>query len=466
MKLQTLLEQAQLFSDNENYEKSYELLKTAYEMDKKNPETLEKIAIQAKILDMKEDAAKYWEELILADPNNLLAYSELQDIYFSENKYKYYLTRAKVKILHENLAQAVPDYKKALDNTNIDNEIVEARHLLARAYEFLNKPMNAIDEYYKIIAIEEDLSVYLKMAELYASMGDKHSAVNILSKASAAYPDDMHLKETLAGFLLETNQLDDALEHVQSDLTKAKIYLSKGENEKAFEVLSSVKDTKSSNYFALMAEYYFNKKEFEQCLENVMEFKKLEPMSPLTYQMMALVNEEQEDMFNAHYNWGRFYLQKRDYDMALNEFLQAHTLDNKNAQVIKEIININEGKGDDSSLMEFYEKLLAADPQNQSAMKKLAKIYEQMYEFKNALDFYLKVEELNNKDYQVFKDIGFCYEKLRKEAQAKSYYQKYVDKAPLSEDTESVKQKISKMSDEDAPEDEGFLEKIMKMFSR
>lgn len=466
MKVETLLEQAQFLSDNENYEKSYELLKTAYELDKTNPEILEKIALQAKMLEKMEEAAGYWEALIGVDPNSILAYSELQDIYFHTNKYKYYLTRAKVKILHENVSQSISDYKKAIENTQIEREIIEARLLLAKAYEFMGKTVNAIDEYFKIVEMEENLIVYYKLFDLYSLLNDKSSAMNILQKAIEAYPDESNLKELMAGVLFETDQPDEALEYVQSDLTKAKIYLAKEENDKAFRVLNLMEDKTSSNYFALLAEYYYNTKDFDKCLENVTAFKKLEPQSPLTYQMMALVYEEKDDLYNSHFNWGKFYIQKNDFEMAMNEYMQAHNLNPKDAQVIKEIIKLNENTGDSSSLIEFYEKLLVVEPDNQSALKSLGKFYENMHEFKNALDFYLKVEELNRNDTDILKDIAVCYEKLRKSASAKEYYQKYLDKAPLGQDTEDIKLKVSKMSDENVAEDEGLLEKIARLFSK
>lgn len=465
MKVQTLIEQAQLLTDNENYEKAFELLKTAYDLDKTNSEVLERLALSAQTLDRKEEAVNYWESLIDLDPNSLVAYSELQDIYLHQDKYKYYLTRAKTKILQENIGQAVPDYKKAIDNTSNEREIIEARFLLAKAYEFLNKKQNAIDEYFKILDYGDNLSVYYKIADLYAD-SDKYAAINVLERAVNAYPAEENLKELMAGLLIETNQLSEAIKYVQSDLTKAKICLMQGNNEEALAALNLIEDKKSSQYLILMAEYFFNAKDFDKCKDMINEFKKLEPQSPLVYQMTALVFEEKNDLFNAHYNWGLFYTLKKDYQMALNEFLQAHNLKPDNAQVLKEIIKINENNGDSNSLVEFYEKLLAIEPDNASALINLGKFYADMYEFQNALKYYEKLENINNKNYQVYKEIAFCYEKLKNNVLAKEYYQKYVDKAPLSPEVEEMKIKLSKMSDVTVAEDEGILEKIMKLFSR
>lgn len=465
MKVQTLIEQAQLLADNENFEKAFELLKTAYDLDKSNTDVLEKLALSAQTLEKMEDAASYWEALIDIDPNSLVAYSELQDIYFHKDKYKYYLTRAKTKILQENIGQAVPDYKKAIDNTTNEKEIVDARLLLAKTYEFLHKNSNAIDEYFKILDYGDNLAVYYKIAELYSD-NDKYAAIDILERAVNAYPEESNLKELLAGLFIETSQLDEAKKYVQSDLTKAKICLMQGNNQEASEVLTAIDDKTSPQYIMLMAEYFFNVKDFEKCSEMINRFKKLESQNPLVYQMTALVFEEKNDLFNAHYNWGLFYNFKKDYQMALSEFLQAHNIQPDNALAIKEIIKINENAEDKTSLVEFYEKLIAIEPQNESALINLGKFYLDMYEFKNALRYFEKLESSNSRNVEVLKDIALCYEKLKNNILAKEYYQKYVDRSPLTPEVEQIKHKLSKMTDDNFSEDEGLLEKIMKIFSR
>lgn len=466
MNTQTLVDQAQLLVDNENYEKALDLLKTAYEKDKNNTEVLEKLALLSKMLEDNEAAADYWEQLVNIDPNSLVAYSELQDIYLHQDKYKYYSTRAKVKILQQNVSQAVSDYKKALDNTTDEKEMITTRFLLAKAYEFLGKNANAIDEYFRILDHEDNISVYYKLAELYRENKDKNSAISVLERAIEAYPAENDFKEIIAGLYLETDNLDEALKYAQSDLTKSKIYLMQGNNEKAMEILENIEDKTSSMYLALMAEYYFNHKEFDKCKTVINEFRKKEPQNPLSYQMLALVADEQNDSFGAHYNWGRFHLAKSDSQMALSEFLFAHNSDNKNVDVINEIIKIQENLGEKHSIIEFYEKLAALEPNNENALRSLGSFYFDMYEFNNALEYFEKLIELKANDYNTFYSIARCYEKLKNNIEAKRYYKKYIDNAPLTPEVEALKEKISEMSDECIQEDEGFLEKLMRIFSK
>ena len=144
-----IIMQAQMLIDNEDYDKAYEMLTNAYDKLKEDAEYLEKIALLAKMMEKSEDAAKYCEELVVVNPNSLVAYSELLDIYNNANKYKYYITRAKYKILNEKVSQSIDDYKKAIASTTDENEQVNARFLLAKALEHVGKTQEAIDEYLK-----------------------------------------------------------------------------------------------------------------------------------------------------------------------------------------------------------------------------------------------------------------------------------------------------------------------------
>ncbi len=465
-----ILAQAQMLIDNEQYENAYEILEKSYEKSKDDAEYLEKIALLAKTLEKKEDAEKYWEELVKVDPNSLVAYSELLDIYADSNKYKYYITRAKYKILNQKVSQSIDDYKKAIDSTTDESEIINARFLRAKSYEYIGKMQNAIDDYYRILEYKEDMSIYYKLADMYVQMNDRFSAINILERGVKTFPDVIELNEFLANLLMREGKFEEALKYAKNDFSKAKIYLMKGENETALELLEKTEAKTNANYFALMAEYYFNKKEWDKCKEYIAKFKELDAQNPLVYQMLALVAEENDDMYGYHYYMGRCYSYKQDYDLALAEYLNAHRVDSNRSEAIKEIIKINETKGDSTSLMEFYEKLIRQEPDNAIALKGLGDVYANMYEFKSALEYYNKLLKVDSSNYEVYKQMGFCYEKMKDSAKAKDCYEKYLAKAPLSPDTEKLKDKVSKMnvtvSYSEAGEEEGFIDKIMKLFSK
>ncbi len=465
-----ILMQAQMLIDEEQYDKAYEMLEKSYEKYKDDAEYLEKIALLAKTMEKSEDAAKYWEELVVVNPNSLIGYSELLDIYNNTNKYKYYITRAKYKILNEKVTQSIDDYKKAINSTTEETEIINARFLLAKAYEHTDKIQNAIDEYYRIIEHKDDMAIYYKLADLYAGMNDRFSAINILERGVKAFPQVNELTEYLSGLYLKEGQFDKALEYARNDFSRTKAYLMKGENEEAYKILNTIEDKTNANYYALFAEYYFNKKEWKKCSEYIDKFNELAPQNPLTYQMRALVCDENNDSYGYHYNMGKCYSYKQEYELALAEYLNAHRFDSNKSEAVKEIIKINEASGDKTSLMEFYEKLVRQEPENTMALKGLGDIYADMYEHKVAIDYYKKAAKLNSSDYEVYNKLGICYEKIKDYSSAKDSYEKYLAKAPMSPDTEKLKAKVSSMnignSAESASDEEGFIDKIMKIFSK
>ena len=469
MSSNAVLAQAQMLIDQEQYDKAYEILVNAYDKYKEEPEFLEKIALLAKTMERNDEAVKYWEELVKVDSNSVVAYSELLDAYINTNKYKYYITRAKYKILNEKVSQSVDDYKKAINSTTDESEIINARFLLAKSYEYLDKTQNAIDEYYRIIEQKDDMAIYYKLADLYCETGDRFSAINILEKGVKAFPEVNELSEYLSALYLREGEYDKALKNARNDFSRAKAYLMKGENEEAFKLLSAVEDKTNANYYALMAEYYYNLKDYNKCTENVDKFNELSPQNPLTYQMRALVCDANNDLYGYHYNMGKCYSYKQNYELALAEYLNAHRQDSTKSEAIKEIIKINEASGDKTSLMEFYEKLHRQEPDNPIALNGLGDVYADMYEFKNALDYYRKLQKADSSYYEVYNKLGMCYEKLKDYASAKEAYEKYLEKAPLSPDTEKLKERIAKFDNNSSvavTDEDGFIDKIMKFFGK
>ena len=65
--------------------------------------------------------------------------------------------------------------------------------------------------------------------------------------------------------------------------------------------------------------------------------------------------------------------------------------------------------------------------------------------------------------------MGFAYEKIKDLSSAKKAYEKYLAQAPLSPDTEKLKEKLAKMDTSSSvavSADEGLIDKIMKIFVR
>lgn len=464
-KIDLILEKAQALNDNERFDEAYNLLVENYELGKTNAEFLEKIALAAQTIDKKDEAVKYWEELTEVSPGSLIAYTELQDAYSETNRYKYYMTRAKVKTLNGQVLQAIPDYKKASDNTQDQDEKIQASILMAKAYEYTGKFLNAVDEYYKVASIKADADIYIKIADLYVQEKDKLSAIGVLKTANERFSDDIRIKDFIANLYIETDEPDKAKEFAVADLLKIKIFLMQGKNSEAKGLLENVQDKNNSEYYKLLAEYYFNTEDWENCKSAIAEFGNYEPNHPLYYQMLSLVCEGNNQKHDAHVNRAKMYIAKGEDDIALHEYMQAHYIEPSNIQTIEDIIKICENNGEKHTAAEFYEKLLKLEPNDEKTLIKSGDFYYDMGEYRQASDFYEKAAD-NTKNPQVFLKTAKCFEKLKREKIAKDYYEKYLAKAPISPETNLIKQKISELSDSDVTEDEGFLEKFLKMFSK
>ena len=462
------LARATEFEEKEEFDKAYECLKYAYSMDKTNPEVLQHLAMTAQLMHNREDAINYWNELMNIHPENPISYTQLLDLYFHDNKYEYYMTRAKLKTLEGRLQQAVSDYKKAISNTSDDKEILNARYLLAQSLELIDKPMQAIDEYLRILDQEHNENVYGSLAAIYYNH-DKDSAIDILKRALEDYPDNNMFKELLAKIYMETGNYSASLDYATSPLSKAKALLMQEKNDEAMEIMEKCSDAdkKTPKYHVLMAEYYYNKDEFQNSLDCIEKLEKMDGNNPLVFQMRALVYEKQGMDFEEHYNWGMYYIKKNSYDLALNEYLNAYNSNHQNKDIINELINLYTVLNDNIAAIEFTEKLAEIDKTNVAALKKLAVFYAGSGYDDRAQEYYKRLYEVNPRDYEVLLSLGKYYESKKKMQTAKEFYEEFLKYAPsASLDREKIEQKLKNAENEENYEEEGFLDKIINFFSK
>jgi len=467
--IQTILNQGQLFEDKEEYDKAYVLYSESL---KKFPDEIDlvmRMAHIAELLNKPEESIEYWEKALELNPSDGGAYSKLTDLYADTDRYKYYMTRAKLKVTEGKATHAITDFKKALENAKDDKETVEAQFLLAQMYELDRKPHQAIEEYTKMLNIEDNVNVYFRLAELYEHE-NAGMAIDLLKRGIEAFPDSVNLKEKLAHILTGQNRNEEALEFAQTYEAQAKAYLASGENDKAFEAIKNIA-TKNERYFTLLAEYYFNAKDFDQCLETVTQLEKMNSLNPLPYQMKALVYEEKGDKFNASCNWGKCYSLSGKPEMALSEYLGAHHIEPKNIMALSEIVNIYENMNDKYTTAEYLEKLAAVDPGNVGAYKKLAGFCEKEGDRFRAIDYLEKAVEASPHDFAVFKRLAELYDKNRDRDNALKYYEKYLEKAPMNDETPLIKNKIEQLQSAEysaaaGEDEEGLLDKLINFFTK
>lgn len=458
---------AQQFEDEDKFEQAYECYKYAHEIDKSDTDVLQKLATCAQMLQYNNDAIIYWNLYMSIKPEDALSYTQLLDLYFHENKYEYYMTRAKLKTIEGRLAQATDDYKKAINNTSEEKEAINARYLLAQTYKIINKPMQAIDEYLKILDHEHNEDVYLSLAELYYTE-DKSAALNVLQQAITHYPESNNIKEFLCKIYLSTGDYEKAEQYATNNFDKIKSLLMQEKNDKAYEMLSSLTDKEKQNaqYAALMAEYYYNKNDDNNTLQYIDIYEKFDPDSPLASQMRALVYEKQNKEYETHFYWGKYYLKKNNTELALDEYLNAYNANPKDTVIIKELINLYSILEDNFACAEFCEKLVNIEKDDVATIKRLVKFYEEQGYEEKVVDYLQQLIQVNERDYETLLKLAKHSQKNRRYSDAIDYYEKYIKFAPNSDEKENAKVQLNMLTTGELAEEEGILDKIIKLFTK
>lgn len=463
------LQTAEQFEENEQYSEAYEEYKKLHERNPKDLSVLERLGHLSMLLDNKEDAAKYYSQILESDATNVLAYEQLMDIYVSTDKYKYYVYRGNLHSVEHKLEHAINDYKKAINATQEDKEILSARFVLATLYEQTGQNMKAIDEYLKVIEHDETHEeVFLKLANLYLKEDAAGSAVEVLERARKQGFDTVNVNEMLSDLYIKNGSPERALEITSDELTKVKCLLDMNKTDEAIKKLEDMAEQYShiGQYHSLKAQYYYMKNEFDKALESVEEFNKITPNSPLTYQMRALIYENKNDDYNAHLNWGRYNIVRGNKDVAINEFLNAYQLNGDDLNLLSTLSMLLEESGDKNHAMEFYERTVKLNPNDKKALEKLAEFRESIGDYRAQADYLEKLYELDKRNAVTVRKLAAAYEQLHNKPAALEFYNKYLELGKGNSDYEKIQKKVEKLSNTEMQEEEGLIDKIMRWFNK
>ncbi len=370
-----------------------------------------------------EKAKEIYETILKETPNDEAALSALMDIYQDTDRLRYYIVRANYNIVNGKLEYGITDCKKAL---NVDASNIEAREKLARLYKITNKPLKAIDEFSKIIEIDEmQIGAYIELIDLYTKEKALESAINVAKKGNEVFGDKANFNDIEAKLYFDLGDYESALNVVSDETLKVKILLQDEKNDEAKAILdklnpSIMEKEKKALYYLLMAQYSYNTKNFDEAFRFIDEYTKILGPNPVGFQMKALCFEEKGDDFMASYNYAYMNKAMGKFDEALVEFNNAYTL----------------------------------NPNNKDVLIELAKLYEANKEKYTAIDFWQKVYDLDGDEYakNILKDF---YIKEGDFMMA----QKYGAEAELKENG-------AHSYDEPEVEDEGLLNKIINFFSK
>ena len=216
------IEIAEQFEQQEDYEKAYDEYKRLLAKKPNNIDLLQRTANVALILEKKDEASELLSKILSLDPENIMCYEQLMDIYNDTDKYKYYIYRGDKHVVQGQISHAINDFNKALNKADSDEKILSTRFVLGGLYEQVGKFNQAIDEFLRITDHDEATKeAYLKLAKLYEKTDMVSSSVTILEKAlEHGFKDDKDVKEALANYYIKNGTPELATEMTSDDLKK------------------------------------------------------------------------------------------------------------------------------------------------------------------------------------------------------------------------------------------------------
>ena len=147
----------------------------------------------------------------------------------------------------------------------------------------------------------------------------------------------------------------------------------------------------------------------DTALEKVDDYAKFAPNSPLIYQMRALIYEKKGNEFLEHVNWAKFNIVRGDTDIAINEYLTAHQIDEKNKEVVTAIADMLDTT-DKTRSVEFYEKLLDLDNNNKRALQKLAEFRDRIGDYVEMVDYLERLKKIDPRNPYVVQNYDRAVE--------------------------------------------------------
>ena len=462
MSNERLMNQIDQLETESNYEAAFALCTNALQSDSNNPDLLEKTALIAKIVGNKEKCIECWERLLEIKPSSQVAYYELQDLYLDTDKYKYYSMRAKYRIIENKTDAAIDDLKKAISHTQDEKNIIDSRFIIASIYKATGRGEKAANQYLLILDMGHNSMASLLLAEYYMSIDDIDAAIDVLNSAYEVDKDNVDLKRSLGNLYMRAGDTKKAAEFVTDDFSNVKLLLQQEKNDEAKKVLDNYSGKKDSDYYILLAEYYYNTKDTQNCFGAIDEFAKKSPKHPLIFQMRALCFEMDGNEARAKYNWGWYNLMKGQQDVALAEFLDSNNIE-KCADTLEQIIKIYDAQKDKTTAAEFLEQLVELEPRNTLALKRLGEFYMSVGDMDKADEFFEKILVYDPNNLNVLENAAKVAEKIGKETEAMDYYKRIVDTSRDEKQILSAQKRLNILNGE---EDDSLISRFLEWIKK
>jgi len=472
---------AGLYENADEYEKALDLYNECYKQNPADNDICEKIAHVNRILGNNEKAIELYSKLLKNDPNNIIALTQLAELYEDTDKLLCYVTRARVSEQEGSLSHALSNYKKALAEADNSQDVMYIRLSIAEILIKQENYFKAVDEYLAILEHDsKNYKVYKNLANAYIHLDNPEAAAEAYERAYEIYPEDTEVLKELADIYIEIEDSQKAFNLLEKIITMepdnlsvrvnfAKSCISKEMDSRAIDELNLVleKDPKNVEAIGVLVDYYLIKKDNEAALKYTDEIKKYIPKSPFGYKKAGEIYEALGDSFASHYNFGIYHDLKGEKQLAIDEFTWALEKSPENIDILMKIAALYEDISEDYIAAEYYQKAYCIDKENIAPLKKMNDVFWRKKDYQQVINICNEILKTNEKDKDTILRLAESYDQSKNYDLAMQTYREYLEMAPLSVKTDKIKERLEKLENKiNGDGEEGLIDKIFSFFAK
>ncbi|MDD5066496.1 MAG: tetratricopeptide repeat protein [bacterium] len=331
------------------YKESLESFIKAHELNSKNTMTMKNLAELYFRFGENEKALMYYQYLVQSTKAEAETFLMMAEIYYRAG----------------DNANAVLSYKKSIEVSPTPDEAKIACMNLGNIYYESKDYMNSLAYYNKALEIDRsDPNIYYNISLIYLKNNDQEGALRYINDIMKINPDDLKNYLLKARIMTQAGKMDEAVLEYEKIIERfprelmpyfelANLYFRKRQLEK------------TEHYYKLLLDLKPEKSYLYKINLNlaILYGRMNDPNRALDYAGRAYMINPRDGLVN--YNYGLLYMEKKEYDRALDLFhqvLRLNTDDPLKALASLSIANIYFYQGKYSLSESMCEKALKFDP--------------------------------------------------------------------------------------------------------
>jgi tetratricopeptide (TPR) repeat protein len=267
------------------------------------------------------------------------------------------------------------------------------------AQKFISKGQidKAIEEWEKLLKESPDGNVYNTVGDLYLKKGSQREAIEAFTKAANTFRED--------GFYLKAIALYKKILNISPSQTEALIALAELYAEKGLI-------GNANECFLTAAEHYINDGTTEKALEHYKRMLELSPSNKeLTLKMAELFLKKglKDKAIKGYLEIASGYLEKGEYEKAQEFYNRVIALNPQNAKSFIGLSKIAEHTANIQKAYEYLEKAMSFAGENEEVLYNYARLAIETNNIENARQVINKLLEIDSSNSRYKKLLGIIY---------------------------------------------------------